>query len=164
MALVYVILTVDLIVRVAYFEVVISVRGYCVQLSICYFIKMAKKCEGRDGFERMNFLFQASNLLQTDQETLCRISDHCSNLLVNVSKRTVLRMDRGIKRSMCKRCRNLLLPGFTCKVRLLKKQIIWRCLKCHKIKRFNSISWTQNDASGVISSVIADDKIQVLQR
>lgn len=38
---------------------------------------------------------------------------------------------------MCKRCRAILLPGVTCKVRIKKKRLIQHCLKCKAAKIFN---------------------------
>lgn len=60
--------------------------------------------------------------------------------------------DIPIKRSLCKRCRTLLLAGLTCKVRIKKKRVVWTCLKCATSKVFPTVNsdyltWTQKDES-----------------
>lgn len=111
-----------------------------------------KKCVGKDVFERMNFLYQASNLLVSDYPTHHKTSSMYSNLLVNICRKAVLRLDIPIKRSLCKTCRIPLLPGITCKVRIKKKKIIWTCLTCNTCKMFDSkihdfVPWTLQDES-----------------
>ncbi|KAJ8925717.1 hypothetical protein NQ315_009564, partial [Exocentrus adspersus] len=89
----------------------------------------------------------------TTENTSCGVASalYC-NLLVNVSKKTVQRMDIDIKRKICKGCRSLLLSGITCKVRIKKKRIIWRCLKCRTCKIFETknktyVPWSQRKES-----------------
>ncbi|KAJ8980681.1 hypothetical protein NQ317_013293, partial [Molorchus minor] len=74
-----------------------------------------KKCAGKEGFQRMNYLYQASNTLITENAASNIAASLYMNLLVNVSKKTVQRLDIEIKRTICKGCRNLLLAGLTCK-------------------------------------------------
>lgn len=61
---------------------------------------------------------------------------------------------RGIevKRTICKGCRSLLLPGITSKVRIKKKKVIHHCLICRTRKVFitknkNYTPWTMKSES-----------------
>lgn len=60
--------------------------------------------------------------------------------------------DIPIKRSICKKCRTLLLAGMSCKVRIKKKKVVWICLKCQTPKVFTTenreySTWTQKEDS-----------------
>ncbi|CAH0551288.1 unnamed protein product [Brassicogethes aeneus] len=112
-----------------------------------------KKCVGKEGFQRVNYLYQVSNELATESIPCNVASTLYSNLLVNISKKTVQRIDIPIKRTICKGCRSLLLAGVTCTVRIKKKRAIWKCVKCNVEKRFDArrehVPWTQNKDSVV---------------
>jgi len=49
-----------------------------------------------------------------------------------------LRLDKSIKRSICKHCHSLLVPGTNLRVRLRKKhnQVVYYCLECKKFMKF----------------------------
>ncbi|XP_018563051.1 ribonuclease P protein subunit rpr2 [Anoplophora glabripennis] len=111
-----------------------------------------KKCVGKEGFQRINYLYQASNLLATENASCSIASSLYSNLLVNISKKTVQRIGIDIKRTICKGCRSLLLAGITCKVRIKKKKVIWMCLECGTAKTFETVNktympWSQSEES-----------------
>ncbi|XP_048450331.1 ribonuclease P protein subunit p21, partial [Rhincodon typus] len=58
-----------------------------------------------------------------------------------ISKRLVLRQDPSVKRTVCKRCSALLVPGITATVRQRgrrHKSTVVRCLACGLTKRFPS--------------------------
>ncbi|MEE6470079.1 hypothetical protein FKM82_008852 [Ascaphus truei] len=59
-----------------------------------------------------------------------------------IGKRLVLRQDPSVKRTICKRCSSLLVPGITSTVRQKKhygqRQTVVRCLSCGLTKRFLS--------------------------
>ncbi|XP_063989553.1 uncharacterized protein LOC135168878 [Diachasmimorpha longicaudata] len=87
-------------------------------------------CQGKDVFERMNYLFQAGQLLSRRDHVAASL---CGNVMVNCSKRSVLRMEPEIKRSICKSCQVPLVPGESAKVRLISKPVKavkWTCLLC----------------------------------
>lgn len=93
-----------------------------------------KKCVGKEGFERMNYLYQISNAALKNQNLPA--STLYSQLMVNVSKKTVQRMEPEVKRTVCKRCNTFLQPGMTCKVRVKRKFLNVTCLVCATQKRF----------------------------
>ncbi|MBN3296727.1 RPP21 protein, partial [Amia calva] len=58
-----------------------------------------------------------------------------------ISKRLVLRQDPSVKRTMCKKCYSLLVPGVTATVRQRRcgkrqRTTVVRCLSCAQTKRF----------------------------
>lgn len=99
--------------------------------------KTTKFCVGKDAFERMNYLFQLSNMCATGQiqnsEVAARFYAH---QLIAISKKTVQRIEPAIKRKICKSCHQYLVPGKTCKIRVKKKVVIHKCMLCHCEKRF----------------------------
>ncbi|KAJ8960244.1 hypothetical protein NQ318_003969 [Aromia moschata] len=114
-----------------------------------------KQCVGKEGFQRMNYLYQASNAIATESKANNVASVFYTNLLVNVSKRQSKGCkDIAMKRTVCKGCRCLLLAGVTCKVRIKKKKVIWTCMSCRTSKVFeirnrNYMPWTQRKESVV---------------
>lgn len=95
---------------------------------------------GKDAFARMNFLLQASKLCTSFSSKRSQdLSAYYGSVFKNVAKKAVVRAEPEIKRSLCKGCNNLLIPGENAKVRLKKKpapRVIWTCLRCATLKRF----------------------------
>ncbi|KAL4251466.1 hypothetical protein ABKN59_005710 [Abortiporus biennis] len=57
-----------------------------------------------------------------------------------VGQRTTVRMDPAVKRTLCKQCNNILMPGVTCSVRVKALSshgngVAYTCLSCNKIRR-----------------------------
>ncbi|XP_011503457.1 PREDICTED: ribonuclease P protein subunit rpr2 [Ceratosolen solmsi marchali] len=94
-----------------------------------------KLCQGKDVFERMNYLYQASLFVSSQNISL---ASYYSSILSGCAKKAVLRIEHNVKRSICKVCESPLIPGKTAKVRLMaKKQKIIKtiCYVCKTIKR-----------------------------
>ncbi|XP_046362934.2 ribonuclease P protein subunit p21-like [Haliotis rufescens] len=93
----------------------------------------------KETFQRINFLYQAAHqCLETSPHdvSLCRYYIHT---LKTLAKRQVLRLHPDMRRTLCKMCSVLLLPGVTARVRTGKKQIKLTqvtCLECGASKRF----------------------------
>lgn len=119
-------------------------------------------CQGKDTFERMNFLYQAGALMSPVNSTL---SCYYGQLCRAVAKKAVLRMlvfihsyyihtynDRiiktnssiqyrepAIKRTICKRCGNVLIPGTSSDIEISPnnpKLCEIKCRKCGCLRRF----------------------------
>ncbi|EGC29983.1 hypothetical protein DICPUDRAFT_12115, partial [Dictyostelium purpureum] len=69
-----------------------------------------------DSFKRINYLYQASNLMLngTNNQPL---SNFYSRVLKKVSQKQVIQISPSIKRTICKKCSLLLVPGHTSTVR-----------------------------------------------
>lgn len=110
-----------------------------------------KKCQAKESLERMNYLYQIANELMASNSTNSALSKSFSNLMIQVSKKTVQRIDVDIKRRICKGCKSILLPGVNCKVRIKKKIVKWSCCTCQNLKVFPSRNenpvWSQNEES-----------------
>ncbi|KAK0161223.1 hypothetical protein PV327_009718 [Microctonus hyperodae] len=92
-------------------------------------------CHGKDVFERMNFLYQASQMIA---KVDINAASCYGNMMINCAKKSVLRIEPDIKRSICKGCKSPLIPGESAKVRLISKPIKaikYSCLKCKLTKR-----------------------------
>ncbi|XP_058822200.1 uncharacterized protein LOC131683858 isoform X2 [Topomyia yanbarensis] len=72
--------------------------------------KHARLCPGRDTYERMNFLYQASMLMS---ESMPALSGSYGKLVKSIGKKAVLRIEPAIKRTLCTRCGVALNPATT---------------------------------------------------
>ncbi|XP_055543400.1 uncharacterized protein LOC129728948 [Wyeomyia smithii] len=72
--------------------------------------KQARLCPGRDTYERMNFLYQASMLMA---ESIPALSGSYGKLMKSIGKKAVLRIEPAIKRTLCTRCGVALYPAKT---------------------------------------------------
>ncbi|KAL5018537.1 hypothetical protein ScPMuIL_004259 [Solemya velum] len=94
---------------------------------------------GKETFQRLNFLYQAAHLCLTSTPSdlnLCRLYVHD---LKSIAKKSVLRVHFAIKRTICKKCDMLLVPGITAIVRnrsKREKHTVVTCLDCGQVKRF----------------------------
>ncbi|KAI8896935.1 RNAse P Rpr2/Rpp21/SNM1 subunit domain-containing protein [Globomyces pollinis-pini] len=99
---------------------------------------MGKKKDGgipnKDIYDRMNFLYQAATLYS--QNPLKKYSHHLSSQLKSVSKKLVIRMDPSIKRTICKKCDGVLIPGKTCELDVNEFLVNVVCNVCQHSKRF----------------------------
>ncbi|XP_034936767.1 ribonuclease P protein subunit rpr2 isoform X2 [Chelonus insularis] len=96
-----------------------------------------KSCNfrGKPVFERMNFLYQASQIMAKIDPVA---SSFYGNAMINCAKKTVSKIEPDIKRTMCKSCQSPLVAGETARVRLMTKpikSIKITCLLCKTSKR-----------------------------
>lgn len=96
----------------------------------------------KDHYARASFLFQAANFhLMHGNPELSRMMARGVDL---VSKRAVLRLLPHLKRSICKKCKNVLVAGLTMTQsieNLLKNAphadiLVRTCMVCNTAKRF----------------------------
>ncbi|KAF2900159.1 hypothetical protein ILUMI_06026 [Ignelater luminosus] len=111
----------------------------------------SKNCVGKDNFERLNYLYQLSNIMQSKDGQ--NTSTLYSNLFISISKKAVQRVEPEIKRTICKKCHNVLLAGVSAKVRLRNKKLRWICNRCQITKVFKAVPdyqlWIQDPQSVV---------------
>ncbi|KPP61732.1 hypothetical protein Z043_120139 [Scleropages formosus] len=103
---------------------------------------MAGNIKDKEAFQRLNFLYQAAHcvLQQNPAENVELARFYCFTQKT-VSKRLVLRQDPSVKRTICKKCCSLLVPGVTATVRQRRcsrrrRVTVVRCLSCGQTKRF----------------------------
>jgi ribonuclease P protein subunit RPR2 len=83
--------------------------------------------------ERIKILF---DLAKKSLEKYPERSRRYVELLRKIGLKYNVRLSKNIKRSICKNCNQLLIPGKTSTVRLSKKTVIVKCLECGKIYRY----------------------------
>lgn len=87
----------------------------------------------RDGelFLRMNFLLKLSDKTFEKNKTLSKIY---STIMEDISIRNAIKIDKNLKRLICKRCNNLLYKDKQTKIKLInqagKKMICYTCNNC----------------------------------
>ncbi|XP_033124434.1 ribonuclease P protein subunit p21-like [Anneissia japonica] len=120
----------------------------------------------KDAFQRMNFLYQAAHLtLKQDPDNLELVRFYIYTMKM-IAQRLVLRIEPEIKRTICKKCSLLLVPGVTAISRQRGKreqhQVV-TCISCGHLKRFNSSSnyklWTDIPEARISMFGPTDDKI-----
>ncbi|XP_020667942.2 ribonuclease P protein subunit p21 [Pogona vitticeps] len=96
----------------------------------------------KEAFQRLSFLYQAAHCVlaqNPENQELARFYCHTQN---SISRRLVLRQDPSVKRTICKACFSLLVPGISSTVRQRKRRNQrWtsvQCLNCGLTKRFLS--------------------------
>ncbi|XP_046992021.1 ribonuclease P protein subunit p21 isoform X2 [Schistocerca americana] len=111
--------------------------------------KSMKKFQEEEAFQRMNFLYQAAASLLLKYPNHFDIATHYGAIMRSISKKSVLRMDISLKRSICKGCSIQLIPGVTAKVRIKNRPspcVLWTCTICNTSKRYHNkkgyLTWT----------------------
>ena len=129
---------------------------------------MASKKSNVPAFSRMNYLYQAASMCtQTPTEQSVRLAAYYGMLLRGIGKKAQARMDPSIKRTLCKGCHMLMVPGVTATVRLQKRpvaQVTWLCKCCATIKRFNLRKgykiWAEHEEAVVVQGINNAPKAQ----
>ncbi|XP_015434579.1 PREDICTED: ribonuclease P protein subunit rpr2 [Dufourea novaeangliae] len=110
-----------------------------------------KVCQGKNIFERMNYLYQASYLMALKNRVA---ASYYGNIMTGCAKKSVLRIESDIKRTICKCCQSPLIPGETAKVRLVSKPVKGvksTCLICLGVKKYATKKgyklWIEQDKS-----------------
>ncbi|XP_062508665.1 ribonuclease P protein subunit p21-like [Corticium candelabrum] len=93
----------------------------------------------RELFQRMNYLYQAAHFALHHFSQNADLARFYCSTMKSVAKKSVLRMDFRIKRTLCKRCSSLLVSGKTATVRVKGRRqchVVVTCRHCKTIKRF----------------------------
>ncbi|XP_051549070.1 ribonuclease P protein subunit p21-like [Myxocyprinus asiaticus] len=102
---------------------------------------MAGNVKDKEAFQRLNFLYQAAHCVLAQNPENIELARFYCFTQKTISKRLVLRQDHSVKRTICKKCCTLLVPGVTSSVRQKRgprpqRRTIVRCLSCGLTKRF----------------------------
>ncbi|KAI5958840.1 hypothetical protein KGF57_002274 [Candida theae] len=115
----------------------------------------SKQIANGDNFARLNYLYQLSNCFVASssssppiasskrlQSFLARGYDRNLDLL---SKRSLTKLSPSVKRTICKKCHVMLIPGMTMSIRIENKSkrrydkndvLVHKCSTCGECKRF----------------------------
>nr|XP_003944891.2 ribonuclease P protein subunit p21 isoform X3 [Saimiri boliviensis boliviensis] len=113
---------------------------------------MAGPVKDREAFQRLSFLYQAAHCVlaqDPENQALARFYCHTEK---TIAKRLVLRRagagplpssaprDPSVKRTLCRGCSSLLVPGLTCTQRQRRcrgqRWTVQTCLTCQRSQRF----------------------------
>ncbi|XP_036882759.1 ribonuclease P protein subunit p21 isoform X2 [Manis javanica] len=102
--------------------------------------RMAGQVKDREAFQRLSFLYQAAHCVlgqDPENQALARFYCHTERI---IAKRLVLRRDPSVKRTLCRGCSSLLIPGLTCTQRQRRcrgqRWTVQTCLTCQRSQRF----------------------------
>ncbi|XP_069507607.1 ribonuclease P protein subunit p21 [Ambystoma mexicanum] len=103
---------------------------------------MSGQIKDKEAFQRLNFLYQAAHCVLSQNPENIELARFYCHTERTISKRLVLRRDPSVKRTICKRCHSLLLPGITATVRQRRRRnhrprrTVVRCISCGLVKGF----------------------------
>ncbi|XP_066216064.1 ribonuclease P protein subunit p21 isoform X1 [Saccopteryx leptura] len=100
---------------------------------------MAGPVKDREAFQRLSFLYQAAHCVlarDPENQALARFYCHTER---TIARRLVLRRDPSVKRSICRGCSSLLIPGLSCTQRQRRRRgqrwTVQTCLTCQRSRR-----------------------------
>lgn len=103
-----------------------------------------KTIPNKDHYARVSYLYQASSYLLTKPK-YSSLSKAFSKNVDTVSKKTVLKLSPNLKRTICKKCKILLIAGLTQTSEIQNKSkdgnsksdiLVHTCINCQSAKRF----------------------------
>ncbi|KAF3905117.1 hypothetical protein ABW21_db0202749 [Orbilia brochopaga] len=112
---------------------------------------------------RLSFLYQAGSLLSLPAETASKqpsvgLSRYYTSHLLSVSRKSVQRLSPDVKRSICKRCSSVLIPGVSCTNRIENNSknerkpwadvLVVQCNFCKACKRFPTLDRAKFQSKG----------------
>ncbi|XP_074524697.1 ribonuclease P protein subunit p21 [Halichoeres trimaculatus] len=100
---------------------------------------MEEHINKREAYQRMNYLYQAAHCVLAQNPENVELARFYCLTQKTISRRLVIRQDPSVKRTICKRCSSLLIPGVTATTRQRKKNrrtrfTVQRCLSCGQSK------------------------------
>ncbi|CAB4015372.1 ribonuclease P subunit p21-like [Paramuricea clavata] len=100
-----------------------------------------KSLANREAYTRMNFLYQASQTVLMENPVNLELSRFYAFTMKSIGQKLLCKMDPSIKRTICKYCHSILVPGLTSTIRVKAKRerhLVVTCLDCGTLKRFNT--------------------------
>lgn len=106
--------------------------------------KTPKGIPQKDNYSRLSYLYQLSNTFATNKKYEL-LSRNFARNVDGIAKKTVLKLSPSIKRTLCKKCNTLLIPGINMKIYTENKSkeqldkcevLVNSCMTCGKKKRF----------------------------
>lgn len=100
--------------------------GFCV---------MAQQLKDKEAYQRLNYLYQAAHCVLAQNPENVELARFYCFTQKTIARRLVLRQDPSVKRTLCKKCCSLLIPGVTASTRQRRKNsktrfTVVRCLSC----------------------------------
>ncbi|XP_028300819.1 ribonuclease P protein subunit p21 [Gouania willdenowi] len=102
---------------------------------------MAQPLKDKEAYQRLNYLYQAAHCVLSQNPKNVELARFYCFTQKTIARRLVIRQDPSVKRTLCKNCSSLLIPGVTATIRQRKKKgrtrfTVIRCLSCGQSKSF----------------------------
>lgn len=102
---------------------------------------MAGNIKDKEAYQRLNYLYQAAHCVLSQNPENVELARFYCFTQKTIAKRLVLRQDPSVKRTLCKKCCSLLVPGITCTTRQRRnrrriRRTVIKCLSCGETKSF----------------------------
>ncbi|KAM7388552.1 hypothetical protein PAMP_024719 [Pampus punctatissimus] len=100
---------------------------------------MAVHLKDKEAYQRLNYLYQAAHCVLSQNPDNVELARFYCFTQKTIARRLVLRQDPSVKRTLCKKCCSLLIPGVTATTRQRRKNsksrfTVVRCLSCGQSK------------------------------
>ncbi|MED6288724.1 Ribonuclease P protein subunit p21 [Characodon lateralis] len=100
---------------------------------------MATHLKDKEAYQRLNYLYQAAHCVLSQSPDNVELARFYCFTQKTIARRLVLRQDPSVKRTLCKKCCSLLIPGVTATTRQRRKKkktrfTVVRCLSCGQTK------------------------------
>ncbi|KAM4548017.1 ribonuclease P protein subunit p21 [Odontesthes bonariensis] len=100
---------------------------------------MALHLKDKEAYQRLNYLYQAAHCVLSQNPQNVELARFYGFTQKTIARRLVLRQDPSVKRTLCKKCSSLLIPGVTATTRQRRKKgktrfTVVRCLSCGQSK------------------------------
>lgn len=95
--------------------------------------------EKQEACHKLNFLHQASHAVLAINPENVEMSRFYASTMKEIALKLVYKLDPSIKRTTCKHCHALLVPGVTATVRVRRKRekhIVVTCVGCKTMRRY----------------------------
>ncbi|XP_056271579.1 ribonuclease P protein subunit p21 [Pseudoliparis swirei] len=100
---------------------------------------MSFQMKDKEAYQRLNYLYQAAHCVLSQNPENVELARFYCFTQKTIARRLVLRQDPSVKRTLCKKCCSLLVPGVTASTRQRRKKrkarfTVVRCLSCKQSK------------------------------
>ncbi|XP_068599945.1 ribonuclease P protein subunit p21 [Brachionichthys hirsutus] len=100
---------------------------------------MSVQTKDKEAHQRLNYLYQAAHCVLSQNPENVELARFYCFTQRTIARRLVLRQDPSVKRTLCKKCCSLLIPGVTATARQRRKKgktpfTVVRCLSCGQTK------------------------------
>ncbi|CAK6956060.1 ribonuclease P protein subunit p21 [Scomber scombrus] len=100
---------------------------------------MAGQLKDKEAYQRLNYLYQAAHCVLSQNPENVELARFYCFTQKTIARRLVLRQDPSVKRTLCKKCCSLLIPGVTATTRQRRKNrktrfTVVKCLLCGQSK------------------------------
>ncbi|CAL8269902.1 unnamed protein product [Arctogadus glacialis] len=136
------------------------------------FGSMAGNLKDKEAYQRLNYLHQAAHCVLSQNASNVELARFYSFTQRTIAKRLVLRQDPSVKRTLCKKCCSLLIPGVTATSRQRRNNkatrfTVIRCLSCGQTKTFlnnpQHCLWVDRPEAQMENQVQPDPKQSAIQ-